>query len=153
MTKQKSLIGMELDCSFRTIEASQIDRLNRAFYQPNSFSSPNFAREPNKGEPYNFLPPFLVGNLVNLPLVYKALGLNIKNVLLSRESIVNHLSLTIGDSVSVRTFLRDAYEQQASSNPIGFIILESIGCLDNDLAFYCERVIAVRGGFQRGRQR
>ena len=84
-------------------------------------------------------------------MVYKTLGLNINNILLSRESVIHHRPLTIGDSVTIKTFLKDAYEQQASSNPIGFIVLESIGFLDKELAFYCERVIAVRGGFQRGR--
>ena len=83
--------------------------------------------------------------------IYKKLDLDIKNVLLSRESVITHNPLRIGDSVTVRTFLSDAYEQQASSNPIGFIVLESIGYLDSDLAFYCERVMAIRGGFKRGR--
>lgn len=150
MTKQKSLIGMELDCSFHTIEASQINRLNHAFYMPNYFSTGK-TEEPITSEPYHYLPPFLLGNLVNLFTIYKVLGLNINNVLLSRESIIYHLLLKAGDSVKIRTFLRDAYEQQASSNPIGFIILESTGCIKDDISFYCERVIAVRGGFHRGR--
>lgn len=150
MTKQKSLIGMELDCTTRTIEASQLNRLNRAFHQPNSYI-PHRNGEHGKNEPYQCLPPFMLGNLINLPRVYKALGLNINNVLLSRETVIDHRELAPGDSIKVRTFLKDAYEQQASSNPIGFIILETVGYRDNDLAFYCERVIAVRGGFQRGR--
>lgn len=150
MTRQKSLIGMEVDCTFRTIEVSQISRLHRAFNNPNAFTSPK-KQDIHNSEPNRHLPSFLLGNLVNLPTVYKALGLNINNVLLSRESIISHRSLEAGNSVTIRTFLKDAYEQQASSNPIGFIVLESIGCLDHDVAFYCERVIAVRGGFQRGR--
>jgi hypothetical protein len=149
MTKQKSLIGIELDCSSYTIEPSQINRLNHALFLPNYLSSKK--PEDMISEPYHHLPPFLVGTLINLPSVYKTLGLNINNILLSRESIINHIALRIGDSVKVRTYLRDAYEQQASSNPIGFIILESAGSVKNDVAFYCERVIAVRGGFQRGR--
>jgi hypothetical protein len=150
MIRQKSLIGMELDCTYRTIEASQISQIHRVFYQSNSFS-PLKTLDTNKYEPYHHIPPFLLGNLVSLPVVYRALGLNINNVLLSRESIISHRVLSVGNSITIRTFLKNAYEQQASSSPIGFIILESIGCLEKDLVFYCERVIAVRGGFQRGR--
>jgi hypothetical protein len=149
MTKQKSLIGTELDCTFRTIEASQVNRLDGIFNQPNS-TLIGKNQESNKGL-IQLYPSFLLGNLINLPKVYKALGLNINNVLLSRESIISHKLPRAGDSIAIRTFLRDAYEQQASSNPIGFIILESVGLLNNDLLFYGERVIAVRGGFHRGR--
>lgn len=150
MTKQKSLIGMELDCSFHTIEASQINRLNQALLSPHHPASGK-SLDPSKTELYHCLPPFLLGSLVNLPVVYRTLGLNINCVLLSRESIISHHTFKVGDSITVRTFLRDAYEQQASSNPIGFVILESAGTLKDDLVFYVERVIAVRGGFQRGR--
>jgi|GEM_PF-2135603 len=150
MTRQKSLIGMEIDSTLRIIEASQLTRLYHAFNQPNYFSQ-NVAHTTVRDESSLLLPCFLLGNLVNLPTIYRALGLNINNILLSRESVVNHRALRSGNSVTIKTFLKDAYEQQASSNPIGFIVLESIGYLDLDVAFHCERVIAVRGGFQRGR--
>jgi len=150
MIRQKSLIGTEIDCTFRTIEESQLTRLHHAIHQSSSF----FSAKPDassKDETFHHLPAFLLGNLINLPKVYKALGLNINNILLSRESVTHHRPLKSGSSVTIRTFLKDAYEQQASSNPIGFIVLDSIGHLDMEVAFHCERVIAVRGGFQRGR--
>jgi hypothetical protein len=150
MIKQKSLIGMELDCSLHTVEANQLNRLNLVFNSANPLGS-NKGVEPSKVDLYHYLPPFLLGNLINMAAVYKTLGLNINNVLLSRESIICHHLFKAGDSISIRTFLKDAYEQQASSNPIGFVILESVGMHKDDLAFYVERVIAVRGGFQRGR--
>lgn len=149
MIKQKSLIGTELNCTIRTIEASQLLRLGHALYQPNSFTDKRDQKP--IAELYSHMPIFLLGNLINLPKIYKALGLNINNILLSRESVVSHLPVRTGDSLTIRTFLKDAYEQQASSNPIGFIILESTGEKASDLAFYSERVIAVRGGFNRGR--
>jgi hypothetical protein len=93
----------------------------------------------------------MVGHMINLSSIYKNLGLNINHVLLSRESIIAHRSIKLGESLSIKTFLRDAYEQQASSNPIGFIILDSVGSVGADTAFYCERVLAIRGGFTRGR--
>ena len=97
------------------------------------------------------LPVFMVGHMINISNIYKNLGLNINHVLLSRESIITHRTIKVGESLRVRTYLRDAYEQQASSNPIGFIILESVGNVGSDIAFYCERVLAVRGGFSRGK--
>lgn len=139
MTKQKSLIGTELDCILRTVEISHINRLDSIFNQASQKNT------------HLLYPSFLLGNLINLPKIYKVLSLNINNVLLSRESIISHKALKVGDAIKIRTFLRDAYEQQASSNPIGFVILETIGLLNNDVAFYGERVIAVRGGFHRGR--
>jgi hypothetical protein len=147
MIKQKSLIGTELSCTIRTIEASQLIRLSHAFYQPNAFL---FSKDEKSLDPYAHMPVFLLGNLISLPKIYKALGLNINNILLSRESVISHLPIRAGDSLTIRTFLKDAYEQQASSSPIGFVILESIGEKASDLAFYSERVIAVRGGFSRG---
>jgi len=138
---------MELDCAHRIIEASQIKWLDRIFRHGNLQSAKSF----DLPQQESCLPHFLLGNLVNLATIYKTLGLNVNHVLLSRETITSHKALLIGNTVTVRTFLKNAYEQQASNNPIGFIILESMGYLDKELAFYCERVIAVRGGFQRGR--
>ncbi len=137
MTKQKSLIGTELDCITKHIEFTHLKNLE---------ASKSVGHDLIKN-----LPSFVYGNLVNSEKIYKILHLNSKHVLLSRESIFTHRNLKIGESVNIRTFLREAYEQQASSNPIGFIILESIGSVDEDIAFYCERVLAVRGGFSRGR--
>ncbi len=141
MSKPKSLIGSELDSQTKTIEISQIKNL---------FNATNFDLSLNESS--NTLPSFLYGNLIDLLSIYKTLGLNIKNILLSRESILFHRLVSVGESIHTRTFLKDAYEQQASANPIGFIILESVGQVDKEIAFYCERIIAVRGGFDRGRQ-
>lgn len=149
MTRQRSLIGMELDCAHRIIEASQMKWLERIFRQSN-IPLPTRSLDGQKEEPH-FFPQFLLGNLVNLSTIYKTLGLNVNNILLSRETVTSHRPILIGNKITIRTFLKNAYEQQASNNPIGFIILESLGYLEKDLAFYCERVIAVRGGFQRGR--
>ena len=47
MTRQKSLIGMEIDCNFRTIEASQLTRIYRAFNQPNPYIGPKINAHKN----------------------------------------------------------------------------------------------------------
>lgn len=145
MTKQASLIGTELDCTTRTIELSQVGRLLALFQLPGS------DKQHENSSHLSCVPSFWLGNLMSLSRVYKALELNINNVLHSRETIMHYKDLKPGERVLVKTFLKDAYEQQASNNPIGFIILESVGLRNNDLVFYSERVIAVRGGFQRGR--
>jgi hypothetical protein len=144
MNKQKLLIGTELDSFSRTIELSFISRLNAVFNQSGSFSLVGTNLE-------HTYPAFLLGNLINMSKIYKLLNVHINNILLSRESIISHKPIHVGDIIKVHTLLRDIYEQQASNNPIGFIILETMGLKNNDAAFYAERVYAVRGGFQRGR--
>lgn len=141
MSKPLSLIGKELDSSTKIIELSQIKNLSIAT---------NFDLNTNKIN--NSLPKFIYGNLLNNADIYKTLGLNIKNILHSREIITYIRQLKVGDTVQIRTFLKDAYEQQASTNPIGFIVLESVATVEKEYIFFGERILAVRGGFTRGRQ-
>ena len=96
-----------------------------------------------------YVPFAFLGTLINLPFIYKTLGLNIKYVLLSRETSISHEPLISGDCVSLVTYLKDAYEQQASSTPIGFCILHTFGFKSHNLAFFNEKVLAIRGGFER----
>lgn len=149
MVKQSALIGMELDNRTHTIESNLLRLMNQALFRPDCFLD-NKTKETHV-EDYGTYPNFLLGSLINLPQIYRALSLNIKNVLVSRESAISHRRLNLGDSVCVRTYLKDIYEQQATSNPIGFVMLESFGEVKTDLAFYAERVLLVRGGFTRGR--
>jgi len=142
MIKIKNYIGTEVDSITRIIELGLLRNLEKSLGKDGHHAN----------EPYGqALPVFMVGHMINIANIYKNLGLNINHVLLSRESIITHRAIKVGESLRVRTYLRDAYEQQASSNPIGFIILESVGNVGSDIAFYCERVLAVRGGFSRGK--
>lgn len=141
MSKAKTLIGTELDSVIRTIEKGQIINLAKAT---------NF--DFGLLESLTTLPGFLYGALINLEALYQTLGLNSKHVLLSRESVTHHRLVEVGETIKIRTFLKDAYEQQATANPIGFLVLESVGQIDKEFAFYAERVIAVRGGFSRGKK-
>ena len=149
MNKQKSLVGMEIDFTTHLIEAGALRQLNRALSHPDPYALPETTIVPIM-EAYESFPCFLLGNLMDLPRVYRTLGLNIKNVLLSRDSVITHRKLNVGDRVEVRTFLTNIYEQQASGNPIGFAVLESVGLVAKDVVFVNERILAVRGGFQRG---
>lgn len=136
MFKQKSLIGTEIDNTTQTIELGMLKNLNRAFGKTEVI--------------HKEFPSFLLGHFINMSQINQVLNLGANQVLLSRESITAHRPIKIGDVIKVRTFLQDAYEQQATSNPIGFVILNSFGILGSDIAFYCERILAVRGGFTRG---
>lgn len=148
MFKQKSLIGTEIDTITQTIERGMLRNLHRSLGKENPHSGNN--RGPEAHHSHDFFPSFLLGQLVNMAQIHKVLSLGINQVLLSRESITAHRTIKIGDNVKVRTFLKDVYEQQATSNPIGFVILDSIGTVDANVAFYCEKILAVRGGFNRG---
>ncbi|HXW60161.1 MAG TPA: MaoC family dehydratase N-terminal domain-containing protein [Myxococcota bacterium] len=139
MFKQKSLIGTEIDTITQTIERGAIKNLHRAL-----------GKNPHHPSNSELFPAFLLGQLVNMPQIHKVLSLGTNQVLLSRESITAHRAIKVGDTIKVQTFLKDVYEQQATSNPIGFIILDSIGSLDANVVFYCEKILAVRGGFSRG---
>jgi hypothetical protein len=143
MIKQKTLIGTEIDNTSKLIERGMINNLNRSLGKDvDKITTSSVNAE--------YLPAFLLGHVINMHQVYKILSLGVNQVLLSRESVTAHKPIKIGDVVKVRTFLQDVYEQQATSNPIGFVILNSVGTINDDTAFYCERILAVRGGFNRG---
>jgi hypothetical protein len=146
MIKLKSFIGTEVDNTTRLIERGLLKNLQRALCWDNHHHP-----HPHHEQCLETLPAFMLGHMINIHKIYKNLGLNINQVLLSRESIICPRPIHRGESLHIKTFLRDAYEQQASSNPIGFVILESVGNVESESAFYCERVLAVRGGFSRGR--
>jgi hypothetical protein len=143
MIKQKSLIGKEIDTSHHVLEQGKLRLAHTLVKSLKQHESGTSSEE--------HLPMFLLSSLANMENIHAQLGLNSKHVLLSRESLVSHRKLQLGDKIEVRTFLHDVYEQQASSNPIGFAIIESLGFVKGEIAFYCERVLAVRGGFKRGR--
>ena len=75
MIKQKSLIGMELDCRLHTIEAIHINRLYHALHSQNYFVTGKSSTPIT--EPFHYFPTFLLGNLINFAAVYRALRLNI----------------------------------------------------------------------------
>lgn len=148
MINQRDFIGLELDRSIKHIEESNLKRASQLFYQPDSYKE---IHANTTTAPYTKLPSFLLGNLINLNKIYSTLNIKLNTVLLSRESVTHYLDLETGSLVNIKTFLKDIYEQQASNNPIGFVVLETLGLIKEDIAFYCERIIAVRGGFQRGK--
>ena len=153
MIKQNKLIGAELDSSSQVIETSQLERL-RHIYGAMDMGSLIKSGELDRNQVLGFphFPPFLLGSLINSEKIHKVLDLNRNNILLCREAVSDLMHIKAGDVVFLKTFLADAYEQRATNNPIGFIVLHIFGWLNNELAFHCERTLAVRGGFLRGKK-
>ena len=146
MAGLNSFIGQELDNRLLTIEAGLIHRIFMAINHPNQFDKAVLLEKPYSNKA---LPSFILGTLMDTPKIYGLLGLNINNVLLSRESIISHQPIYAGQSLNIKTVLENAYEKQATINPIGFLVLNILGQYKNELIFCCERVLAVRGGFSR----
>lgn len=146
MIKALSLIGHKINSQNITIEQGFLDSISTLINHPNPFG-----RQPidHIEETIESVPRAFLGSLISLPSIYNTLGLNVRNVLLSRERIVSHFPVGVRDELFLSSFLKDAYEQQASSTPIGFCIVHTFGFKAKELAFFCEKVLAIRGGFER----
>lgn len=143
MIFQKNLIGQELGSEIIEATATRHD-----------FLVASLNLEKNAEILWNdngkaIFPTFFLGSLINFAAIQKRLELNVKNILHSRESINAVRPIEVGDIVEITTFLQDAYEKQATLNPIGFIVLEFVGAVKRDFVFHGERIWAIRGGFDR----
>lgn len=143
MIFQKNLIGQELSSEIIEATATRHDFLVSSL---NLEPSAQLLRN-EKGRA--IFPTFFLGSLINFTSIQKTLELNVKNILHSRESINSWRVVEVGDVIQITTFLQDAYEKQATLNPIGFIVLEFVGSIRGDFVFHGERIWAIRGGFER----
>lgn len=146
MILQKNLIGTELASQTVETDGIQVDYLYQSLRVEKYFHHPAEELAERKSMP---LPAFFLGSLINYEPIQKILGLNVKNILLSRESITTHRPIFAGEKIKINTYLQDAYEKQATLNPIGFIVLEFAGSTNNEFVFHGERIWAIRGGFER----
>jgi hypothetical protein len=80
---------------------------------------------------------------------YELLELKPKQILHSRESFEIIKAPHIGDELEIETTIKDLYEQQAGSAPMGFAVISVVGKHKNKIAFSSQRIVAVRGGFSR----
>jgi len=96
------------------------------------------------------LPKFFLGSLGEHQKVYDSLEIRPRQQLHCRESIVVCNEVKLGDLIEVETILADIYEQQASHNPLGFVVTDVWGRKNKTVVFHCERITTVRGGFSRG---
>lgn len=143
MLNINSLIEKEIDSTLVNIDTHMVEKIYLSMEHPNLYEKNLFNNLKHETRP---LPCFMLGCLINTPKIYSLLNLDLKNVLLSRESIVTHQEIYAGQSLLIKTILKNAYEKQATLNPIGFVVLEIIGYKKSDVVFCCERILAVRGG-------
>jgi hypothetical protein len=79
------------------------------------------------------------------------LELKPKQVLHAQEYVSIFTPVKVGDELTITTTLRDVYEQQASGNPMGFVVIDVVGTgkKADDVRFEAQRTLVVRGGLPR----
>jgi hypothetical protein len=91
----------------------------------------------------------MLGSLGAHAKIHSLLAIKPKQILHSRESVTIQDAVAPGDSLAIITVIRDLFEQQASANPLGFIVVDVLGKKGGTYAFKCERITTIRGGFPR----
>ncbi len=92
---------------------------------------------------------FFLGSLGDHQKAYERLKIKPNRQLHSRESLFVCDPIKPGDVIEVETVLGDLYEQHGSSIPIGFVVTDVWGKKANSVIFHSQRIMAVRGGFER----
>ena len=97
------------------------------------------------------LPPTAAAALGDYQSLIELLELKPKQVLHAQEHVQVFQPICVGDELTVTTALRDVYEQQASGNPMGFVVIDVVGTgkKADDVRFEAQRTLAVRGGLPR----
>jgi hypothetical protein len=103
------------------------------------------------GLPGVMLPHTAAGSLGDYQFVIDLLELKPKQVLHAQEHLSLFQPLCVGDELQITTTLRDVYEQQASGNPMGFVVIDVVGTgkKSDDIRFEAQRTLVVRGGLPR----
>ena len=97
------------------------------------------------------LPNTAAATLGDYQHMIELLELKPKQVLHAQEHVSNFAPVCVGDELTITTTLRDVYEQQASGNPMGFVVIDVIGSgkKADDVRFEAQRTLVVRGGLPR----
>jgi hypothetical protein len=103
------------------------------------------------GLPGLMLPQTAVGSLGDFSSITELLELKPKQVLHAQEYLSLFHPVCVGDELTITTTLRDVYEQQASGNPMGFVVIDVVGTgkKSDDVRFEAQRTLVVRGGLPR----
>jgi hypothetical protein len=103
------------------------------------------------GLPGLMLPQTAAGALGDYQFIADLLELKPKQVLHAQEHISLFAPVCVGDELTITTTLRDVYEQQASGNPMGFVVIDVVaaGKKADDVRFEAQRTLVVRGGLPR----
>ena len=97
------------------------------------------------------LPHSAAGSLGDFAPLTDLLELKPKQVLHAQEHVSIFQPVCVGDELTITTTLRDVYEQQASGNPMGFVVIDVVGTgkKSDDVRFEAQRTLVVRGGLPR----
>ena len=97
------------------------------------------------------LPHTAAATLGDYQHVIDLLELKPKQVLHAQEHVSMFSPVCVGDELTITTTLRDVYEQQASGNPMGFVVIDVVGTgkKADDVRFEAQRTLVVRGGLPR----
>ncbi len=97
------------------------------------------------------LPHAAAATLGDFQHVIDLLELKPKQVLHAQEYVSMFAPVCVGDELTITTTLRDVYEQQASGNPMGFVVIDVVGTgkRADDVRFEAQRTLVVRGGLPR----
>ena len=97
------------------------------------------------------LPHTAAATLGDYQHIIDLLELKPKQVLHAQEHVSLFSPVCVGDELTITTTLRDVYEQQASGNPMGFVVIDVVGTgkKADDVRFEAQRTLVVRGGLPR----
>ena len=103
------------------------------------------------GLPGLMLPHTAAATLGDYQHLIDLLELKPKQVLHAQEHVSIFQPVCVGDELTITTTLRDVYEQQASGNPMGFVVIDVVGTgkKADDVRFEAQRTLVVRGGLPR----
>lgn len=103
------------------------------------------------GLPGLLLPHTAAATLGDYQHLIDLLELKPKQVLHAQEHVSLFSPVCVGDELTITTTLRDVYEQQASGNPMGFVVIDVVGTgkKADDVRFEAQRTLVVRGGLPR----
>jgi hypothetical protein len=147
--KQKTFLGASTQKTI-VVERGLVQRFVDALEVTDPLSTDEKAAKDND-LPGLMLPPTAAAALGDYQPLIDLLELKPKQVLHAQEHVACFAPVCVGDELTITTALRDVYEQQASGNPMGFVVIDVIGTgrKADDVRFEAQRTLAVRGGLPR----
>ncbi len=132
------------------VERGLVQRFVEALEVTDPMSSDEKVAE-KAGLPGLLLPHTAAATLGDYQHVVDLLELKPKQVLHAQEHVSIYSPVCVGDELTITTTLRDVYEQQASGNPMGFVVIDVVGTgkKADDVRFEAQRTLVVRGGLPR----
>lgn len=132
------------------VERGLVQRFVEALEVTDAMSTDEKVAE-KAGLPGLLLPHTAAATLGDYQHLVDLLELKPKQVLHAQEHVSIFSPVCVGDELTITTTLRDVYEQQASGNPMGFVVIDVVGTgkKADDVRFEAQRTLVVRGGLPR----